>query len=107
MTRRKGSGGAVEEGQELGVIVGGGRCEGVPWAHTSDGLVNGWLRDLTRLLRFRRTSPRQGAWPMTCKTSGTLLKACRRFRAASTSPSTRESRRKRSGVASPTASSTC
>jgi hypothetical protein len=61
MTRRGGEAErAVEEGQELGVIVGGGGCEDVAWGHTGDGLVVGVLVAMG-LLRFRRrTSPRQG-----------------------------------------------
>jgi hypothetical protein len=65
----------VEEGWELGVIVAGGGCEDVAWGHTGDGLVGGVLVAMG-LLRFRRrTLPRQVAWSMTRKTSGTPLRS--------------------------------
>src|SRR5579875_2853377 len=65
--------GTVEEGQELGVVVDGGRCEDVRWGQACGGLVVG-LRAATRLLLSRRcTSPWRVAWPITRKTSGTPL----------------------------------
>jgi len=53
--------GTMEEGQEVGAIVDGGRCEDVRWGQTRDGLVNGLLRILMRLLRFRGPPP---PWPV-------------------------------------------
>ncbi len=67
--------GTMEEGQEVGAIVDGGRCEDVRWGQTGGGLVVGLLRVVTRLPRSRRcTSPRPVAWPITRKISGTPLR---------------------------------
>jgi hypothetical protein len=66
----------VEQGQELGVIVGGEWCEKVRWAHTSDSLVVGLGEVATELLRPRRqTSPRQVAGSVMGMTFGTLVAA--------------------------------
>jgi len=49
--------GTVEEGQEPGVVVDGGRCEDVRWGQTSGGLVVGLEGVAMRRLCPRRPPP--------------------------------------------------
>ncbi len=56
--------GAVEEGQEPGSIVDGGRDEDVRWTQASDGLVDGLTKDPHRAPFFSEPSATVSGGPV-------------------------------------------